>query len=125
MLELNIIEIEQSDYTSDEHTINDFHKGTKEGSRPYINYRRLNSNISTQYFPLPNIEERVSAAKFIVVINLAKGYWYLPLNKLAQRYAAFVIIYETCVTSEYVFRVSKRSVFLYFLSSRSLKQYQQ
>ncbi|GFX09850.1 retrovirus-related Pol polyprotein from transposon 297 [Trichonephila clavipes] len=52
----------------------------------------------TEYFPLPNIEERVekvSAAKFTIVLDLSKGYWQIPLSKSAQRYAAFCTSFGT------------------------------
>ncbi|GIY97091.1 transposon Ty3-I Gag-Pol polyprotein [Caerostris extrusa] len=65
------------------------------GKDPHINDKLLNSNICTQYFPLPNIEESVSAAKFITVIDLAKGNWQTLLSK--QRYAAFVTSFGTYV----------------------------
>ncbi|GFT00031.1 retrovirus-related Pol polyprotein from transposon 297 [Trichonephila clavipes] len=66
--------------------------------RPCIDYRKLNGIIITEYFPLPNIEERVekvSAAKFITVLDLSKGYWQIPLSKTAQRYAAFCTSFDT------------------------------
>ncbi|GFX29427.1 hypothetical protein TNCV_3998031 [Trichonephila clavipes] len=66
--------------------------------RPCIDYRKLNGIIRTEYFPLPNIEERVekvSAAKFITVFDLSKGYWQIPLSKTAQRYAAFCTSFGT------------------------------
>ncbi|GFS53716.1 retrovirus-related Pol polyprotein from transposon 297 [Trichonephila clavipes] len=66
--------------------------------RPGIDYRKLNGIIRTEYFPLPNIEERVekvSAAKFITVLDLSKGYWQIPLSKTAQRYAAFCTSFGT------------------------------
>ncbi|GFS83519.1 retrovirus-related Pol polyprotein from transposon 297 [Trichonephila clavipes] len=66
--------------------------------RPCIDYRKLNGIIRTEYFPLPNIEERVekvSAAKFITVLDLSKGYWQIPLSKTAQRYAAFCTSFGT------------------------------
>ncbi|GFX66412.1 retrovirus-related Pol polyprotein from transposon 297 [Trichonephila clavipes] len=66
--------------------------------RPCIDYRKLNGIIRTEYFPLPNIEERVekvSAAKFITVLDLSKGYWQIPLSKTAQRCAAFCTSFGT------------------------------
>ncbi|GFV67668.1 retrovirus-related Pol polyprotein from transposon 297 [Trichonephila clavipes] len=66
--------------------------------RPCIDYRKLNGIIRTEYFPLPNIEERaekVSVAKFIIVLDLSKGYWQIPLSKTAQRYAAFCTSFGT------------------------------
>ncbi|GBN34963.1 Transposon Ty3-G Gag-Pol polyprotein [Araneus ventricosus] len=96
MLDLKIIEIGQSDYTSPMILA----EAVAREPRPCIDYRRLNSSIRNQYFPLPNIEERVervSAAMFITVIDLAKGYWQIPLSKRAQRYAAFVTNFGTYV----------------------------
>ncbi|GBM24479.1 hypothetical protein AVEN_197131-1 [Araneus ventricosus] len=66
-----------------------------EDPRYCIDYRPLNSVIRTECFPSPSIEERVervTAAKFITVIDLAKGYWQIPLSKRAQLLAAL----ETC-----------------------------
>lgn len=66
--------------------------------RPCIDYRRLNEVTRTQYFPLPNIENRVetvASAKYITVLDLAKGYWQIPLSPKAQRLAAFVTSFGT------------------------------
>ncbi|GFV17164.1 hypothetical protein TNCV_4020351 [Trichonephila clavipes] len=66
--------------------------------RPCIDYRKLNGIVRTEYFPLPNIEERVEkvlAAKFITVLDLSKGNWQIPLSKTAQRYAAFCTSFGT------------------------------
>ncbi|GFX88573.1 retrovirus-related Pol polyprotein from transposon 297 [Trichonephila clavipes] len=54
-------------------------------------------HFKTEYFPLPNIErvEKVSAAKFITVLELSKGYWKIPLSKIAQQYAAFCTSFGT------------------------------
>ncbi|GFW07592.1 retrovirus-related Pol polyprotein from transposon 297 [Trichonephila clavipes] len=70
----------------------------KREPRPCVDYRKLNGIIRTEYFPLPNIEERVekvSAAKFITVLHLSKGYWQIPLSKTAQRDAAFCTSFGT------------------------------
>ncbi|GFV93488.1 retrovirus-related Pol polyprotein from transposon 297 [Trichonephila clavipes] len=94
MLKLGIIEVGESDYMS---PIILVEVAGKE-PRPCIDYRKLNGIIRTEYFPLPNIEERVekvSAAKFITVFDLSKGYWQIPLSKTAQRYAAFCTSFGT------------------------------
>ncbi|KAF8768493.1 Retrovirus-related Pol polyprotein like [Argiope bruennichi] len=96
MLDLKIIEIGQSDYTSPMILVETQGKDL----RTCTDYRRLNSIVRTQYFPLPNIKERVErvpAAKFITVIDLAKRYWQIPLSKQAQRYATFVTSFGTYV----------------------------
>ncbi|GFU11046.1 hypothetical protein TNCV_2833881 [Trichonephila clavipes] len=67
-------------------------------ARPCIDYRRLNKVTRTQFFPLPNIEElleKVSAAKYISILDLTQGYWQIPLSPRAQRYASFVTTFGT------------------------------
>ncbi|GFX96614.1 retrovirus-related Pol polyprotein from transposon 17.6 [Trichonephila clavipes] len=94
MLKLGIIEVGESDYMSPMILVEIAGKEP----RPCIDYRKLNGIIRTEYFPLPNIEERiekVSAAKFIIVFDLSKGYWQIPLSKTAQRYAAFCTSFGT------------------------------
>ncbi|GFU48521.1 retrovirus-related Pol polyprotein from transposon 297 [Trichonephila clavipes] len=94
MLKLGIIEIGESDYMSPMILV----EVAGKEPRPCIDYRKLNGIIRTEYFPLPNIEERVekvSAAKFITVLDLSKGYWQIPLSKTAQRYAAFCTTFGT------------------------------
>ncbi|GFV57069.1 retrovirus-related Pol polyprotein from transposon 17.6 [Trichonephila clavipes] len=74
MLKLGIIEVGESDYISPMILV----EVPGKEPRPCIDYRKLNGIIRTEYFPLPNIEERVekvSAAKFITVLDLSKGYW--------------------------------------------------
>ncbi|GFT03799.1 retrovirus-related Pol polyprotein from transposon 17.6 [Trichonephila clavipes] len=56
-------------------------------ARPCIDYRRLNKVTRTQFFPLPNYEElleKVSAAKYISILDLTRGYWQIPLSPRAQ-----------------------------------------
>ncbi|GBN84721.1 hypothetical protein AVEN_133378-1 [Araneus ventricosus] len=56
-------------------------------------YKLSHSIIKTEYFPLPNIKQRVelvSVSKYITLLDLAKGYWQIPLSPRAQRLAAFV-----------------------------------
>ncbi|GFX05194.1 retrovirus-related Pol polyprotein from transposon 17.6 [Trichonephila clavipes] len=88
MLKLGIIEVGESDYMSPMILV----EVAGKEPLPRIDYRKLNGIIRTEYFPLSNIEERVekvSAAKFITVLNLSKGYWQIPLSKTAQRDADF------------------------------------
>ncbi|GFX61377.1 hypothetical protein TNCV_4894211 [Trichonephila clavipes] len=94
MLELKIIESGESDFTSPLILVEA--QGKEE--RPCIDYRRLNKITRTQFFPLPNIEElleKVSAAKYISVLDLTRGYWQIPLSPRAQRYASFVTTFGT------------------------------
>ncbi|GFX63895.1 retrovirus-related Pol polyprotein from transposon 297 [Trichonephila clavipes] len=94
MLKLRIIEVGESDYMP----LMILVEVAGKEPRPCIDYRKLNGIIRTEYFPLPNIEERVekvSVAKFITVFDLSKGYWQIPLSKTAQRYAAFCTSFGT------------------------------
>ncbi|GFV75197.1 retrovirus-related Pol polyprotein from transposon 297 [Trichonephila clavipes] len=94
MLKLGIIEVGESDYMSPMILV----EVAGKEPRPCIDYRKLNGIIRTEYFPLPNIEERVekvSAAKFITVLDLSKRYWQIPLSKTAQRYASFCTNFDT------------------------------
>ncbi|GFW03201.1 retrovirus-related Pol polyprotein from transposon 17.6 [Trichonephila clavipes] len=94
MLELKIIEPGESDFTSPLILV----EAQGKEARPCIDYRRLNKVTRTQFFPLPNIEElleKVSAAKYISILNLTRGYWQIPLSPRAQRYASFVTTFGT------------------------------
>ncbi|GFU10441.1 retrovirus-related Pol polyprotein from transposon 412 [Trichonephila clavipes] len=111
MLKLGIIEVGESDYMSPMILI----EVAGKEPRPCIDYRKLNGIIRTEYFPLPNIEERlekVSAAKFITVFDLSKGYWQIPLSKTAQRYAAFCTSFGTYRPPKDEFRIKECSIFL-------------
>ncbi|GBN66092.1 Retrovirus-related Pol polyprotein from transposon 297 [Araneus ventricosus] len=60
--------------------------------RPCTDYRKLNEITRTQFYPIPNIEQRVETvakARYITLIDLTKGYWQIPLSKRAQGIAAF------------------------------------
>ncbi|GBM04413.1 Transposon Ty3-I Gag-Pol polyprotein [Araneus ventricosus] len=96
ILDLNIIEIRQSDYASPMIII----EAVGKDPSPCIDYRLLNANVRTQFFPLPNIEEcveTVAAAKYITVTDLAKGYWQIPLSERARRYSTFVTSFGTYI----------------------------
>ncbi|GFT32973.1 hypothetical protein TNCV_149561 [Trichonephila clavipes] len=94
MLELKIIEPGESDFTSPLILV----EAQGKEARPCIDYRRLNKVTRTQFFSLPNIEElleKVSAAKYISILDLTRGYWQIPLSLRAQRYASFVTTFGT------------------------------
>ncbi|GFW10144.1 retrovirus-related Pol polyprotein from transposon 412 [Trichonephila clavipes] len=84
MLELKIIEPGESDFTSPLILV----EAQGKEARPCIDYRRLNKVTRTQFFPLPNIEElleKVSAAKYISILDLTREYWQIPLSPRAQK----------------------------------------
>ncbi|GFX32897.1 retrovirus-related Pol polyprotein from transposon 412 [Trichonephila clavipes] len=83
MLELKIIEPGESDFTSPLILV----EAQGKEARSCIDYRRLNKVTRTQFFPLPNIEElleKVSAAKYISILDLTRGYWRIPPESRAQ-----------------------------------------
>ncbi|GFW94634.1 hypothetical protein TNCV_4246741 [Trichonephila clavipes] len=84
MLELKIIEPGDSDFTSPLILV----EAQGKEARPCIDYRRLNKVTRTQFFPLPNIEElleKVSAPKYISILDFTRGYWQISLSPRAQR----------------------------------------
>lgn len=89
MLKLGVIEVGESEYASPLILVETHGRDP----RPCIDYRKLNEIIRTEYFPLPNLEERVervASATYITIFDLSKGYWQIPLSPRAQRIAAFV-----------------------------------
>ena len=89
LLELGIIEVGQSDWSS---PINLVESPSKD-PRPYVDYRALNAKTRVKFFPLPHIEEvveKVSSASYITVMDLTKGYFQIPMSERARRYATFV-----------------------------------
>ncbi|GFT36531.1 hypothetical protein TNCV_1344861 [Trichonephila clavipes] len=75
-------------------------------SRPCVDYRRLNEISRAEFFPLPNMEEiveKVSAAPYVTVMDLSKGYFQIPLTPRAQRYADFVTPFGTYIPKKMMF----------------------
>ncbi|GBL76830.1 Retrovirus-related Pol polyprotein from transposon 297 [Araneus ventricosus] len=94
MLKYKIIELGDSDYTSPTILV----EVAGKDPRPCIDYRKLNKLTKTQFFPLPNTEQRVETvalAKYISVLDLTKGYWQIPLTPNAQRLATLVTSFGT------------------------------
>ncbi|GFV98141.1 retrovirus-related Pol polyprotein from transposon 412 [Trichonephila clavipes] len=94
MLELKIIEPGEPAFTSSLILV----EAQGKEARPCIDYRRLNKVTRTQFFPLPNIEElleKVSAAKYISILDLTRGYWQIPLSFRVKKYASFVTTFGT------------------------------
>ncbi|GBN95052.1 Retrovirus-related Pol polyprotein from transposon 17.6 [Araneus ventricosus] len=88
MLKYNIIEPGASEFTSPMILV----ETPGREPRPCIDYRKLNEITRTQFYPIPNIEQRVETvakARYITLIDLTKGYWQIPLSKRAQGIAAF------------------------------------
>ncbi|GBM86144.1 hypothetical protein AVEN_75415-1 [Araneus ventricosus] len=94
MLDLKIIEVGESDYT----TPIIFVEAPGKDPRSCVDYRRLNEITPTEFFPLPNIEERierVAVARYITVSDFAEGYCQIPLSEKDQSLAAFCTSFGT------------------------------
>ncbi|GFV20120.1 retrovirus-related Pol polyprotein from transposon 17.6 [Trichonephila clavipes] len=51
--------------------------------------------MSPRQIEILKSEEKVSAAKYISILDLTRGYWQIPLSPRAQKYAAFVTTFGT------------------------------
>ena len=57
-----------------------------------IDFRKVNGVSKQTNFPLPRIEDcldKIGNAKFISKLDLAKGYWQVPLSERARKISAF------------------------------------
>ena len=64
-----------------------------------IDFRRLNNITTKDTYPLPRID-KLGAAKVFSTIDLASGYWQVPLENDAKQKTAFIAnnsLYEFCV----------------------------
>ena len=58
-----------------------------------VDYRKLNSITRKDSYPLPNIDDTLSSlagAKYFCALDLASGYWQVPLSDEAKPKSAFV-----------------------------------
>jgi hypothetical protein len=87
MVDLGVLEaVQSSRYTSPMVIV----EKTGHDPRAVIDYRRLNAVTKTEVYPIPQMEERierVSAAEYISVFDLVKGYWQVPMSSRAQDFA--------------------------------------
>ena len=69
----------------------------KDGSiRFCIDYRRLNELADLDAYPMPRIEElidRLGGAQYLTKIDLASGYWQVPIEDKAKELTAFATPY--------------------------------
>ena len=67
----------------------------KDGSKRFcVDYRILNKNTVKDSYPLPRIDESIDAlngAKYFCTLDLASGYWQVPLDDDAKPKSAFVV----------------------------------
>ena len=66
----------------------------KDGTvRFYVDYRKVNSVTKFDAYPMPRIEEvleSIGSAKVISTLDLAKGYWQIPLSEDAKEKTAII-----------------------------------
>ena len=58
-----------------------------------VDYRKLNSITRKDSYPLPNIDDTLASlagAKYFCALDLASGYWQVPLSETAKPKSAFV-----------------------------------
>lgn len=67
----------------------------KDGTKRFcVDYRLLNKHTIKDSFPLPSIAESLDAldgAKYFCTLDLASGYWQVPLDNDAKLKSAFVV----------------------------------
>ena len=67
----------------------------KDGSlRPVVDYHKLKKITVLNTFPMSQIEELIdelATAKYIMALDLTKGYWKVPVEKKPEEKTAFVI----------------------------------
>lgn len=65
----------------------------KDGSlRMCVDYRRLNAVADADAYPMPRVEDMIDAlgkAKYITTLDLARGYWQVPVQKESRSRTAF------------------------------------
>ena len=88
MLEQGIIEPSQGEWTSPIVVVK-----KKDGDiRICIDYRKLNAVTKRDAYPMPRIDDildELGQAKYITTLDLAKGYWQVPVNPQDQEKTAF------------------------------------
>ena len=62
------------------------------GIRSFIDYRKLNKTAKFDAYPMPHIDdviEKVKKARFISTLDLARGYWQIPMCEASIEKTAF------------------------------------
>ena len=64
--------------------------------RMCIDYRRLNTVLEMDAYPMPRVDElidRLGDAQYITTLDLSRGYWQVPVRKEDQHKTAFTTPY--------------------------------
>ena len=62
------------------------------GIRFCVDYRRLDAKSTFDVYPMPRIEElfeKIGPTRIISTLDLAMGYWQIPLHRASQEKTAF------------------------------------
>ena len=66
----------------------------KDGSLRFcVDYRKLNRQSRIDPYPMPRIDDlidRIGQAKFLTILDLAKGYWQVPMSPESKEKTAFI-----------------------------------
>ena len=76
--------------------------------RHCVDYRALNMKTCVEFFPLPHTEEvveKVSSASYIMVRDLMKGYFQIPISERTRHYASFVTPFSSFLPTKMMFRL--------------------
>ena len=69
----------------------------KDGSlRMCVDYRRLNAVANADAYPMPCVDDMIDSlgkAKYILTLDLARGYWQVPVAEESQSRTAFTTPY--------------------------------
>ena len=67
--------------------------GKKDGSlRMCVDYRRLNAAAEAYAYPMPRVDDLIDTlgeAKYVTTLDLARGYWQVPVQESSRKYTAF------------------------------------
>lgn len=67
-----------------------------------VDYRRLNVVSLSDAYPMPRVEDLIDGmgrAKFITTLDLARGYWQVPVAEGAKHLTAFTTLLLDCTSS--------------------------
>ena len=66
----------------------------KDGSIKFcVDYRKLNALTGPDAYPMPGVDEmldQLGGAKHLTTLDLARGYWQVPMDEDAKELAAFI-----------------------------------
>ena len=58
-----------------------------------VDYRKLNAQSNVDLYPMPWVDElvdRLGSARYLTTLDLAKGYWQVPMAEDSREKTAFI-----------------------------------